>query len=284
MGRGLIISRPMKVVAKDRRVDFGDEPPVDPQLLRCWLLYWDKLLVGWPDMISPSLGQDCDFLLGSGKLEFHLIPTNGDMCGLVVKARQEALAECEAREPGCWAVATGPGTWEQLDEENSDGMRALQMKLVQALPVPAQDVPLDEILAFADRRKDERDAILAIIDEVYLSVLQAPDRPLAENAAIARLARGARDQIDVAMESRLPFRLMDIAADFNLAAGVLAGAGSVAFGASWPAIVGNSLVAGASLTIGQVLGLTNPKRHPTAYRYIVSYHNELFRPETLQSD
>lgn len=249
----------------------------DPQQLRVWLLYWDKIVAANASGIKVGRSPDFDFLERVGAYTIREVPhSGGELSQIFLDIRARVFDELEVAAPGRWAVASANGMW---DGEEADERRALRVHLMKALPVPDQTVPLEEIILFREKRRDEHDALMASIDDVYQSVIAAPDRPLAEHAAIEKLAAEARSQLDIIAESKFSYRLCDIAADFNLSAAALAATGSLALGGAWPVVVGNSLLAGGTVTIGKVAGLLNPKKAHTPYRYVTSYHSELFRPE-----
>ncbi|WP_421581147.1 DUF6236 family protein [Shinella sp. M31] len=247
----------------------------DPQLLRAWLLYWDEIVYPEPgSAFYVGLGDDIDYLESLSVFRRHRIDiAHGEVVAATIAARTRTFEQLEQAAPGAWALASGPGAWDGPEQQDA---RALQVNMVNALPIPNIDVPLDDILAFRVKRRDQREALMSHINDTYQSVLRAPDRPLAEHDALERLARSAREQLEVVQEAGFSFRLGDIASDFNLAAAAVAGTGSLSLGASWPAAIGNSLLAGASVTIGTVFGLKNRKSAPTPFQYVVSYHNEIF--------
>ncbi|KFC62893.1 hypothetical protein FF80_03464 [Devosia sp. LC5] len=249
----------------------------DPQQLRIWLLYWDKIFEAGASNIRVGRAVDFDFLERNGSYAFReMSHPGGELSQIFLESRARLFDELEAVSPGSWAIASSSGAW---DGEEGDGRRALRVQLMKALPVPDQAVPLEEIISFREKRRSERDALMASIDDVYQSVVGAPDRPLAEHTALAKLAVEARSQLDVMAESKFSYRLCDMAADFNLGAAALCAVGTLALGTAWPAVVGNSLLAGATITIGKIAGLINSKKADTPYRYVASYHSELFRPE-----
>lgn len=57
------------------------------------------------------------------------------------------------------------------------------------MPVPEIDVPLNEVLEFKAKRKDELTAFRIYIDELYQSIINAGDIPRAKNTAILKLEK-----------------------------------------------------------------------------------------------
>lgn len=248
----------------------------DDQALRMWLLYWDKLANPEQSNFVVGLPGEYDLLAREGIFATHFVDHFGGTGPDVFRETSLELfdrLETLGRLP--WAIY---GTLDPNEKKGVEDGRVLRVALMSALPVPNQDVPLEDILAFRHKRSAEREALMAHIDDVYQSVLSAPDRPLAEHTALQRLASGAKDQVDAIHESKISFRLMDLASDFNLVAGIAAAAGSLAIGATWPIALGNSLVAGGSITIGKIAGIGQKKKNDTPFRYVGLYHDEVFRP------
>jgi hypothetical protein len=251
--------------------------PVDLQELRTWLLYWDKLVI--PNISRFPLGRsaELDYLRHVGFYSEQPIEhPGGEVRNMFVDARHQVFEFFERREPGVWAIAS-PFAEDSLLVGTPD--RALRVRLNSMLPVPDQEVPLEDIMFFRERRAAERQSLMSHLDEAYLSILASPDRPLAEHTAFERVATSARDQLRAVGEASFSFRLLDLASDFNLLPAAMVAIGSVAAGATWPFIVGNSLLAGGSISVGKTIGLLNSKTEQTPYRYVTSYHNEVFRPE-----
>ncbi|MBB4348030.1 DUF6236 family protein [Aliirhizobium cellulosilyticum] len=241
-----------------------------------WLLYWDKLANPTQSNFVVGLPREYEFLETAGIFSNHFVDHFGGTGPDVFRETSlELFDRLEEHDISPWAVY---GILDPEDKMDVKDGRILRVALMSALPIPNQDVPLDDILTFRDRRSAEREALMAHIDDVYQSVVNAPDRPLAEHTALKRLASGAKDQVDAIHESRIPFRLMDLASDFNLVAGVAAAAGSLAIGATWPVALGNSLVAGGSITIGKIAGIGQKKKNDTPFRYVGLYHDEVFKP------
>jgi hypothetical protein len=250
---------------------------VDPQTLRVWLLLWDQVVSAWSPAYGPRLGDDFKYLVQKGLVIKERVPWRAAPSDIVAREGRHWLYEkLENEAPGAWAI--GAGNEEDSSSLGSSG-RGLRVQLIRALPVPHQDVALDDILDFRIKCRDEHAALMFHIDEVYLDVVSQPDRPLAELNSIGRLAADSRNILRRVEEAGFAYRLANLAADFNLINASIATSASIGLGLGWPQIVGNSILAGASLTVGRALGLLKSKQSNTPYQYIVSYTHELFRPE-----
>lgn len=247
-----------------------------PEEMRSWVLYWDKVSVPIFPAVRIGRSNDFEYLRSKNLVEELQVPVNdGDVHRMFLDARGALFLDKEQKMPGQWAVAT------PLSEEGGEAsQRALRVHLAGALPVPTRDIPIDEILEFKKRRSAERAALLSFIDELYLEARNSADKPVAEQLAFRRLTEGARDHLRTVEETGWRYRLMDIAADFNIAPGAFAIAGfaasSAAMGLTLPEIVGNSLLAGATVSVSQVAGLFRGPERNSPYRYLSALREEVY--------
>jgi hypothetical protein len=126
---------------------------------------------------------------------------------------------------------------------------------------------------FRARRRDELIALRHHLEDIYQRVISAGDGELALNTEIERLQRAINDHVKAVRGRGLKFKLVDLDANLNLAPAVTA-AVAYAAGLSIPLSLLTGLGAALSLKIGPSL-----KRHeatPTPFKYVSSYHRELF--------
>jgi hypothetical protein len=243
---------------------------LDPSLLRLWLLYWDYL--DFPRSNKMQFTGEPEDLVSRGilkKSNFHLDSFSGNYGWHFDLVARWAFDEYEKDDPGSWAVARGPGTLE-ITNDDFEPERGMMIRLINAVPVPAADVPLDRVLAFRDRHKDERDAFLSLIDELYLDVCDSRDKPIAERHAFSRLENGIRDQILAARSANnIDFRLADLAAHFNVIPAALAGITAHTADFSLLASLSAAALAGASLEFGPSFNWKRADEHrQTPFAYV----------------
>ncbi|MBO9589552.1 DUF6236 family protein [Devosia sp.] len=263
---------------------------LDPKNIRNWALYWDKIdhPIGGFDRSSNAEEQ---FLISAGVMQRTLAnesylttdkaePHNGGMFDSVL----DTFRKLEASQPGIWAIGRTalPATpWDHVDPpralENEEMGRGLQIRLLSAIPVPDVDVPLEDVLAFKDRRSAELQALRAHMDDLYLSVLESPDRPLAENAAVASVAQSANEIMRA--QTAFSWKLMDLSGSFNLvsAAAGFAAAQQMGLGVL-PSLA--AALATASVEIGPTFGLKERGDSTSAFEYVARFNNELFAGRT----
>ena len=146
--KGIVISPPFQALPQG--VQCGGSP--DPQDVRKYLLYWDE--IDYPDnnIISIGLSDDLSFLEGCGVLKRTRIIFQGS--GLIdgtvfITAQEQAFRNNEKQEQGKWSLA-------QLSTNqfytNTLPETGVEFELLNCLPVPQSDVPLNDILEFKQKR------------------------------------------------------------------------------------------------------------------------------------
>lgn len=269
--RGLVISAPIEVSSTGLRIKNTN---LDPQELRFSLLFWDKLDYPSNNLIEVSPGPEADFLVSAGVLNrTHVNITSasgGDILRLPLIRAFQILSE---KEPGAWSVATGERSISFLDSELSDGRGAL-VGLHRAIPVPDKAVPLEDVLNFRRKRRSELLALRHHLETIYGRVSNAGDEALALNSETEALERAVMDYIKSIKGSRLKWRLADLTASVSLTKGTTVG--MAAYAAGLPAI--SSILTGgmAALDIKTGAGLSRGRSSETPFRYVSSYHKELF--------
>lgn len=250
------------------------EEPADQQQIRAWLLFWDRLALPWTGYIGVEWGSDVDYLIKRRIAKERNVPIHAGTKGVDLRESRFWLFEkLEEEGQGTWAI----GTSSETDDATSTlPGRGLRVKLCNAVPVPNVDVPIDEVLSFKRKSRDEHLALMGHLDEAYLSVMSDPDRPVSEQVAFEKLAADLRSILRRTEEHGFTYRLMDIAADFNLVAAGVAASLSAGLGQHWSNIVGNSVLAGASVSIGKTVGIVKSTPSASPFRYVTSYNQKLF--------
>ncbi len=276
--KGLIISPPMG--GSDNGA-FQYCPWFDEQLVRSWLLFWERL--EWPEtnikIEIPGFSLEiplADALLSLGALQRTNIEVEKSLnnAEIFIYPHLKAYEKLELENPGTWSLATGPNAFSVPDMRYSNSP-GIELRLISALPVPNRSVPLEDVLEFRRRRKPELDSLLSAVDEISERFLDDPKRPLEENAAVRRFANNCRDYLTTCGEKSFPVRMLDLSARYTGAA-MLGASPSIAFGASLSEIVGNGLLASGMLAIGDRLSFSSRPKSNHPYAYVFDYHSELF--------
>ena len=196
--RGVIISPPFDFDGRSLSITGS----VKAEDLRKYLLYWDKIDYPQNNLISTATGPNEQFLIDAGVLRRTQIRLtfSGNIGDGYILAQAQALQINNQREPGLWSMAqTGRRLY--LPSQVSHETRALEIELYNALPVPSDEVPLEDILLFKERRNDELFALRDALDKLYLAVIDSPDPARAKSAALNRLEQTLVDLHKVTNES-----------------------------------------------------------------------------------
>ena len=147
---------------------------------------------------------------------------------VLIAAQLGAFEDWNRKSPGEWSLAQfGGSLWLPLMVTSKP---TIEMQLYSALPVPADDVSLADVLEFKHRRSSELLALRSAMDDVYLDVIKAADVPRAKVHAIAQLESRIRDLHAIFDETWKSKFLSTIKIDLNADVAVKAA------GAAWAAV------------------------------------------------
>lgn len=107
---------------------------------------------------------------------------------LSLKAQMNAYIINDQLEPGAWTMAQ-IASEPRLYEEETVSRPGIEFELYNMLPVPEQDVPLNEIIEFKEKRKDELIEFRCHLDEIYQKIISSADFPRSRNTEITKLEK-----------------------------------------------------------------------------------------------
>lgn len=282
--RGLILTSKIEPLENGVGVHGGP----DPQELRYALLFWDKLV--WPtnNMIHAGGDQDTDFLQSAKILERPRYQFPG---GLVtaepfVRSQLEEFKKRNDSGKGIWDICQNTATLLSEVGELTD-KSGIGIELVDAIPVPDKDVPLNEILEFKSKREDEFKALRAELDNLGGAILKAehPDTEL--QRVSVEIDKACADALKVCAEWQCPVRLSNVKMALDLKPfELVAGAMATPLIASAPVltltqsvlvgITGAAYAAKSALKITADIGLQSIRRRQSPFAYVAHLHKELF--------
>jgi len=213
--RGLIISNPIHI--SDDLVSLNGK--LDPSELRFSLLYWDKLVHPRSNCISfGGTEYDEQYLISAGILtQPTYLYTGGVMEEIIFNTYMTAFSDLENREPGVWSLSQGEKSlFINNSAANLIDESGISLELIRAIPVPAADVPLNEILEFKEKRKDELMMFRAHIDQLVLEIQKSPVRSDAFNRIAKEVDAACADLLKVGHEWQWPVHFSNFKATFNL--------------------------------------------------------------------
>jgi hypothetical protein len=249
--------------------------------LRHYLLYWDRIDFPNNNLISIGNTPDIDFLITSGVLtrtQVALHQFSGNFGIAYVLAQLAAFEELNRREPACWSI--GQATVAFVNPESSAAaVRAIEVDLTCALPVPAGTVSLADVLEFKRRRNAELMALRYALDQMYLQISNARDIPRARDASINSLERTLVELHKASSEAWPSRALRSVKVELNIpniVSKAAAGAAS-AFAFGLPPAVGAGAGAVMSAIKFDVRELRTPKlpQHLKDFAYVFHAQREL---------
>jgi hypothetical protein len=280
--KGLVVSAPLTI---DGRILRLKSSHLDPQELRCWLLFWDKLV--WPisRVLYVSSGPDEQFVEDAGVLIRPEYTVRGDVAEGIATGQIRAFQDFDAREPGQWSLAQGDNSF-LLKNGALERGGGMGIELIRAVPVPDKDVPLNEILEFKERRHDELLRLRTEIDSLLLAIESSDDKDAELQRCIATIDAACADTLRVAHEWQFPVRLSNLKSSLELRpfATVAGGLAGWAAGYGLPlsqqilrAAAGAATASTSALKISSGdFGWRGLKQRPGPYRYVALFHGELF--------
>jgi Family of unknown function (DUF6236) len=297
MARGLIISRPTFVTHYVNGETYADGSPkkvtvsvaheLDAQQLRYQLLFWDKLAHPKTGAMEfPSAEED--FLLAEGILSKPTPSIAYDQKLRSVNHIKGLLSvqeDLDRKEPGKWSLCE-PDMASYLDLFwGTEPKKGAVVNLVNCVPVPNRDVPLDDILKFKRKRSDELLALRHHLERIYQTIAGAADHNLAWRTETEALDKAIADTLKTARESKMKMWLGSLGGtltvkdafrlDEALAAFVAAhSAGLTATKALIPAAIAG--IRKPSLQIAASAARKGASATGTPFKYVTSIHTELF--------
>lgn len=217
--RGLLMCRPPRLGEHGVQYMYG---ALQPYEARRYLLYWDKLsiadYVAYSD-VSPTniqslssdlsapenqtilnLNRDSEFLESCGRLSFETIFVDERMEPQYRYAyAHNAVAERLIESDEIWSV-------EQLPHVISDSAmceRVLQYRINNILPVPRDQTPLNEIMEFRAKHKEQLLDLRNRLDQILPIAITASNRQQSAKIELAKLAH----EIDLLGKSLKQFNI-----------------------------------------------------------------------------
>lgn len=225
----------------------------DP-LLRSYLFYWDRLDYPENPVVETGLSEDAQLLFDEGILtRTRVQQASGYALEALRRAQLEAFRMREETEPGAWALAQSALDVVLLPD-GPPNVRGVTVELVDALPIPSYDTPLEKLLRFKEEREPELLALWGRLDALYERVISSADFPRAKAGAIEEVECAIADLTKVSGESFLTRFARSLKISLN-ASQVLAGAGAGAFAAQQfgLATAGWAVASGAVGAVGSMI-------------------------------
>lgn len=273
--RGLVMRPSLRVL--DGTV--ADEGQISPSDLRFAALFFDRIAVPTSNAFDTVIGRDADYLLKLGIVSRPQVRLSGNWEALdAYKSGFRAIfKELIVTGEGRWSLSRQPFMASLFEQEQL--VPSLDFDVAAVIPVPSNEVPLDDVLEFKRLRINELRAFQGRLEEACQAIQAAPDKPLAEREQIDALNGAIKDHIKAYREWARPFRLTGISAKIGLSSftGAVASyrlASSYDLPEEIGALVG--VLGGAASSISVGVGWAGFRNTKTPYEYVTSYHSEVF--------
>lgn len=245
----------------------------DPDVVRGALLLFDRFEHPSNTMMQigeeqPAGLEDFDrFQRSRLELSGHM---NAEVWGLTNIEIFQALQE---RDGPFWAVARSD-VQDCLPKEAISPQVGLQMKMLNALPLPDREVPYDEVLSFKQRHAGELSELRGYLDELALEVVRNGASRFAETVAFEKFERALSSYSESMRKTNFLKRMLSLDVSFSLSDAVAAGWASAATAGPVLAALGGSLgqIAGAAIGAGFSAGIglknRNQKDDCSPFEYV----------------
>lgn len=177
------------------------------------VLYFDKFACPTNNLIHIAIHGE-ETLIREGILLRPRAVAQGaigseDIYAIMARARAEQFNELERQNPGFWAFADGsPEDLTSTDSFNT-GRTAL-ISLMSALPLPAEDRPIDDILEFKLKRLSELNRLRHAVDEMYIRISESNDPEFVVRHQVGEIDKACTDATKAAKEWWKAVKLSDL--------------------------------------------------------------------------
>jgi hypothetical protein len=227
-GKGVVISPPVSISSQGAL--HIETSAVDPVELRRSVLFWDRIVRPSNSFIQIALSRDEEFLKGCGVLRelSGSLPHGGTMGHAYAQSHLKVFSDLEDAEPGLWALSEGPNSFQLEASTTFKQGRGALVELHRAIPLPAQDVPLHDLLEFREKWKGEIRDLTLELDGIFVRLAKAEDPSFELQRAISDIAQICAVVVALGKESNVAFRLSDFSFGISLEekfTGLMAAAG-----------------------------------------------------------
>ncbi|WP_321319597.1 DUF6236 family protein [Labilibaculum sp.] len=182
MKRGIITSSGRMTRQDSDSVSINSS--ISEEDLNYYLLYWDKILMPTNNMIHVSVKNE-DQLLKTGfferpKVNFTNWSThmNKGSYDPFLMAQSIVANEVIPNDKSFDWTIHQIGDHIAISKDQSKEFNSIKVELLNCLPVPSGETNFQDILEFKEKRTDELLALHSTIDELYLEILNSPDKDL----------------------------------------------------------------------------------------------------------
>lgn len=202
---------------------------IDPLKLRQYLLYWDR--IDFPtNNVMHFTSNDVDYLESLNLLQRtkYNYSCNGiiNIEELFLNTQIQALKNNNLNKGEKWTLGQGNLNL-LLPKAEVERKNTLILDLYNSLPIPATDVPLDDIINFKEKRRDELMEFRNSMDKIYLSIINSGDIDISKSVAIKDLEKKIIAINKVMNESKIKKLLGSVKVNIDINSLIIGGAGYI---------------------------------------------------------
>lgn len=198
-------------------------------------LYWDKIVIPFNNIFRVGINHQEDLLkagvLITPEVRFPSWSSNsGDASFDPFIVSQSIVAnEYLTNDKSVDWTIHQLGDQIVIGNEQKREYNSIKVELANCLPVPNDEVNLNEIFEFKEKRKDELLSLHESIDEVYFEILSSVDRDLQTKKSIIILNQNIKNLQSVSKEKFKSLTKYNFTAELNISGknistGIAAGA------------------------------------------------------------
>lgn len=226
MLRGIVVAPEYEAKGTELFLKSSD---IDPLKLRQYLLYWDRIDFPTNNIIHCT-SNDIDYLESLNLLQRtkYNCSCNGiiNMEELFLNAQIQALNNNNLNKNERWTLGQGNLNL-LLPKDEVERKNTLILDLYNSLPIPATDVPLDDIINFKEKRRDELMEFRNSMDKIYLSIINSGDIDISKSVAIKDLEKKIIAINKVMNESKIKKLLGSVKVNIDINSLIIGGAGYI---------------------------------------------------------
>jgi hypothetical protein len=145
---------------------------------------------------------------------------------LFLNAQIQALNNNNLNKNERWTLGQGNLNL-LLPKDEVERKNTLILDLYNSLPIPATDVPLDDIINFKEKRRDELMEFRNSMDKIYLSIINSGDIDISKSVAIKDLEKKIIAINKVMNESKIKKLLGSVKVNIDINSLIIGGAGYI---------------------------------------------------------
>lgn len=278
--RGLIISNPLELKGST----IVSSEPIDGQDLRSSLMYWDRLALPQNNIFGFAQDPDINYLESAGILSQPRFETYGRVVieDLFLNVQFTTLEAFEKKEKGVWSISGGRNS---IVSDKAPRHTGTMIQLLNAVPVPGEDVPLAEILEFKAKRRDELLKFREYFESLSDRITTASDSMDELERTLKEVDLACSDLVKTTREWQYPVKLANSHASVNFDITKASGAATAMYTLlektplSLSATTTSIAAAGAALLsqfkLGGDLAFQRIKRPSSPYKYAYFVQRDL---------